>query len=94
MPRGLTKVGPYGASSKTPAFIIEKGPGWGPFAVSNRVALLALSEDRGGDPRYAAARVVGDVGGVEAETAAGLVRVAGGDEAGAFSGLAVFGGAL
>ena len=49
--KGLTKVSPYGSSSKTPSFIIEKGPGWGPFAVSYRVALLALSEDRGGDPR-------------------------------------------
>ena len=67
--KGLTKVSPYGSSSKTPSFIIEKGPGWGPFAVSNRVALLALSEDGGGDSRYAAARVVGDVRGVEAEAA-------------------------
>ena len=57
--------------------------------------LLEFAQESGQDrdPRYAAARVVGDVGGVEAETPAGLVCVAGGDEAGTLRGTEIFDGA-
>ncbi len=34
--RGLTKVSPYGSPSKTPSFISERAPVWGPFAVLTR----------------------------------------------------------
>ena len=86
--RGLTKVSPYGSSSKTPSFISERAP-VGALSLSS----LAFAKDGGGDARYAAPCVIGHIGGIEAEAAAGLVRVARRNEAGALRGAEIFDGA-